>query len=359
METMVRKMVKGFLLFYLFTFLPLNMFAQGYGLPLIEPFLQHREKMLADFDKKGKFKNEKEFFSNENNLINAIAATLTEVKDESTKRMLFDFATSPLNNLLIGANKFVESKPAFACELMDTYFAALEAPMFAGSGLKANQDAYYVYATALQATKGDAQKMVACYQKALETTHGPVACQQLIALYKASGDKDGERQYRLYGHEHFPQYLHFGIGLTQQLINEQNYDEAIKYADILIKQVKDGKVDELNQELNWYPHYLKASALFDAKKYDQAYDAFVEGDAAFPGHYDLIVNAGIAAITYADKHSDNPAVSMPWYQKALNYLKQAEQSWPKQSSAWGRNLFTCYQALGDMKSATKYRKYVK
>lgn len=333
----------------------MNVFGQNVDDPVLKDILERREKLLSDMNES----NYLDFFSNEESLLKELGSAITKTKDKATKQAFYDYAKMCFNNLYVGSTQYAESNPTFACHLLDSYFAAAKSKEFNGAGLEVNKDAYFVNAVALQSANGDMQKIMDNFALSLESSYGATACQQLVALCQAKDDKAGEKKYQLYGYEHFPQYLSFGLGLSELYFTEHNYEEVIKLSDALIKRVKEGDISEESKELDWYPYYHKATALFNSEKYDQAYYAYVEGDKACPNHEGMVITAGVSAVKYAINHSDDISIARPWYDKAIEYLKKAEKAWPKKSDLWAYQLFVCYYNLGDEKMAAKYRKYMK
>ena len=321
----------------------------------VDLLLEQRDKILSDLNEK----TLPDFFTNENLLLEALGPAISKTKDKAAKAELCKLAKMCFDNLYVGATQYTDADPTFARRLLDSYFKASESKALAGAGLTVNPDAYFVYAVGLQSADGSKEKIADFYSKALTSSYGATACQQLVALCHDSGDKAGEEKYLLYGYEHFPGQLQLGIDLIMMYVSDQKYNEAVKYADGLIQRLNNGTITEKTTDTEWYPYYLKATALFNSQQYDKAYDAFVDGDTACPGHIEIVVGAGTAAAKHATMNHENTAVSHPWYQKAIQYLKKAEKAWPKNPEEWGYRLYSCYHNLGDAKMEKKYKKYAR
>lgn len=348
-------MIKNVFVFVLWIVFGTNVFGQNATMASVKELMERRDALLSDLNEN----TLRDFFSNENSLLQALGSAITNTKDKNAKDELCKVAKMCFDNLYVGSTQYIESDPAFSRRLLDSYFEASGSKALAGAGLTVNPDACFTYAVALQSTNGSKEKIADSYSKALTGTYGVSACQQLASLCHLNGDNAGELKYLLYGYEHFPEQLQLGIDLLMRFISDQKYDEAVKYADGLIKRLNDGTITERSTDTEWYPHYLKATALFNSQQYDKAYDAFVDGDTAYPGHSEMVVAAGNSAAKFAIMHSEDTAISHPWFQKAIVYLKKAEKAWPKESDQWGYLLYACYHNLGDTKNESKYRKYTK
>ena len=322
------------------------------------------------------FQNVKTFFMNEAELVRAADKYCQLIqkpnapvkKDEiaSLKNWAKSIAEGSRTNLYVGATQFVYSDPATTVTLLELYYKMFDSSLFVSENLKETDSNYneaaFVYATALKATNGDKRKVEEYLKKALVSSNGALACQELITLYTEGNNPVSARQYLQYGFEHFLQTNIFGINLAQTWIGEHKYDECISVCDVLIKRMKDGMTpmkDEQGTLLDnvWYPYYFKAVSFFNIEKYDKAYEAFVDADSQCPGHLELVMGAGTSAAKYGNIHFTDKAISKMWYQKAVQYLSKAEKAWPKESDQWGFQLYACYHNMGNEEMAAKYKKY--
>ena len=292
-------------------------------------------------------------------------------EDEIAKlKLLAQQITIPCrNNLYVGATQFVYSEPKYAVKLLELYYDSFENPLFddvtmSEDAQKVYDDSSYIYATALKGAGGDTEKVMELLQKSLSTSNGALACQELITYYKDKGDAANENKYLDYAVQHFPNQLVFGINKAQRMIIDKDYDNTINLCNQLIQNIENGtisKVDDNGNELEniWYPYYFKAVSLFNSEKYEEAYNAFVAGDDACPGHIELVMGAGTSAAKFGNDNFSNKAVRTPWYEKAVVYLKKAEEAWPDQSEQWGYQLYACYHNLENKVMEEQYKKYVK
>lgn len=345
--------------------------------------LYDRQIMLQEYQANGnKFKDMKAFFSNEEAIVSAFEKyyKLIQTPNEKGKLPLKEkdlevqkqWATANAGacrtNLFVGATQFVYDDPQMAVKLLEAYLKTFDSPLFEGQDLKNTDKNYkeapYVYATALKGINGDKAKIEELLKQSLTSSNGPIACQDLITLCKEKGDKANETKYLLYAFDNYPQINIFGINLAQEAINDKKYDETIKICDEMIKRMKDGTTptkDEAGneQENIWYPYYFKAVSLFNSEKFEEAYNAFVEGDENCPGHIELVMGAGTAAAKFGNNNFSNKAVCKPWFEKAVKYLSKAEQNWPDQSDQWGYQLYACYHNLENKVMEANYKKYAK
>ncbi len=340
-----------------------------------------RFKMLKEYQaNNNQFSDMKAFFLNEKAIVDAAekyhklihtpdAKGKLPFKDkdlEVQKLWLKENAAASRGNLYVGATQYVYNEPQVAVDLLETYYASFDSPIFEGDDLKNTDKNYkesaFVYATALKGINADPAKIEEWDIKSLETQNGALACQELITAYKKKGDAANEQKYLQYGFENFKQTNIFGINLAQNAINNHEYDKTLQICDELIKRQEDGStptVDESGKQYEnvWYPYYFKAVSLFNTEKYDQAYEAFVIGDEKCPGHIELVMGAGTSAAKFGNNHFADKAVCKPWFEKALKYFNKAEENWPEASDQWGYQTYVCYNNLDNQVMKEKYKKY--
>lgn len=320
-----------------------------------------RTQMVSEYQANGnQFKDVKAFFLNEMEIVKAAESYLrlaNDKKDQQNNVMsVLSTAESAVPYLHVGATQFVYSEPAVAVKLLDEYFRAVASPQFSKLNLTAPKDAYYVYATALEAIGGDKAKIESSLKEALTSQYGALACQQLQTLYKERGDQDSYKRYLEYGFKNFPENLIPSINWLQELLISKDYAAVIRDADIVIGRINNGTAEASDEA--WYPFYFKAVSFFNSNQYENAYKAFVEADAKCPRHIELVMGAATSAMKCATQKYSDEAAARQWYQTALPFLKKAESEFPDESSQWGYLLYSCYTFLGDATMAAKYKKYL-
>ena len=227
-----------------------------------------RLQMLTDYQKNGQqFKDTKAFFLNEMGFVKTADTFLRLAKGkkdlEANVVNVEIIVPDMVTNLYVGACQFVYSEPAVAVQLFEEYFRAVASPQFSKLKLTAIKEAYYVYATALEDSNGDKTKIEAALKESLTSDFGIEACLKLQMIYHNRGD----------------------------------YDSAIRVADIVIARINDGTIKDNENTLYLFNH--KAAALFNKGQYDKAYLTFAETDAKYPGHIELMTQAGQSAIKHA------------------------------------------------------------
>jgi hypothetical protein len=328
----------------------------------------------------------KQFFQNEADIVNAYSKyfdlittpddrgklPLKEEELAKEKMLAQTIALPSRTNLFVGATQFVYEDPQFATKMLEAYYKSFDAALFADQDLK-NTDPYYkesayIYATALKATGGDQQKVLELLNQSLTTQNGPLACQDLITYYKEKNDHANEMKYLKYAFDNFPSILVFGVQYAERILqnadNPNRYPETIEACDVLIKRLNDGtikKVDDngnpVDDSNNYLVYHYKALSQFNSNQYMDAFNTFVEGDKACPGHIELVCGAGQSAAKYANENFNDKAVCNPMFLKAIEYFKQAEATWPDRSDQWGYSLYVCYNNLDDQVNKAKYKKY--
>lgn len=322
--------------------------------------MKTKAEMIKDYQSNGnQFKDAKAFFLNEMEIVKTAESFLRLAngkKDlEDDVMTAKKYAETTLFNLFVGASQFVYSEPAVSVRLLDEYFRAVASSQFSDLKLTVSKEAYYVYATALEATGGDKTKIEASLKKALTSDYGATACQQLQYLYHERGEQDSYKRYLEYGFKNFPEALPLSIKWLTELSSSGNYAAVIRDADIVIGRINNGTIE--NNDDAWSPFYFKAAALFNSEQYEKAYKAFAEGDTKYPGHTELLIGAGTSAAKYAQQQESDPATARQWLQKAVTFYKKAEKAFPDRSYEWGYLLYSCYKQLGDSVMAAKYKKY--
>lgn len=348
---------------------------------IIKSYVNDRFNMLKEYQaNNNQFSDMKAFFMNEKAIVDACEKyykliqtpnekgkmPLKEKELEIQKLWTKENANACRGNLYVGATQFVYNEPETAVELLESYYASFDSPMFAGDNLKETDKNYkesaFVYASALKGAKADEAKVVEWMEKSLQTQNGPLACQELITLYHQKEDKANETKYLQYGFENFKQTNIFGINLAQAAINDREYDKTIQICDVLIQRQEDGTTpvtDDAGNALEnvWFPYYFKAVSLFNTEKFDLAHEAFAKGDEKCPGHIELVMGAGTSAAKYGNDHFTDKAVCKPWFEKAVTYFHKAEEAWPDQSDQWGYQMYACYHNLENKTMEAKYKKY--
>lgn len=165
--------------------------------------LYDRQIMLQEYQANGnKFKDLKAFFSNEEAIVSAFEKyykliqtpnekgklPLKEKDLEVQKQWATANASACRTNLFVGATQFVYDDPQTAVKLLEAYLKTFDSPLFEGQDLKNTDKNYkeapYVYATALKGINGDKAKIEELLKQSLTSSNGPIACQDLITLYK-------------------------------------------------------------------------------------------------------------------------------------------------------------------------------
>ena len=348
---------------------------------LIKAYGYDRFKMLTEYQANGnKFTDMKAFFINEKNIVDACNKYYTLIQTPNEKGKLpikekeleiqklwtKENANASRGNLYVGATQYVYSEPQTSVDLLESYYATFDSPIFEADNLKETDKNYkessFVYASALKGAGAPQEKVVEWMEKSLQTQNGALACQELINYYRDKEDKANQERYLQYGFENFKQTNIFGINLAQNAINERDFDKTISICDVLIQRQEDGStpINDENGNLMenvWFPYYFKAVALFNTEKFDLAHEAFAYGDEKCPGHSELVIGAGTSAAKYGNDHFTDKAVCKPWFEKAVNYFKKAEENWPELSDQWGYQLYACYHNLENKAMEAQYKKY--
>ena len=348
---------------------------------IVKSNVNDRINMLKEYQaNNNQFTDMKAFFMNEKGIVDACEKyyTLIQTPNEKGKLPLKDkemevaklWAKENLNackgNLFVAATQYVYTEPEVAVQFMDSYYNAFECPIYEGEDIKSTDKNYaesaFVYASALKGAKADPAKVEEWMVKSLQTQNGPLACQELINIYKEKNDEANEQKYLQYGFDNFPQTNIFGINLAQNALNNREYDKTLGICDVLIQRQESGATptkDESGNDLEnvWFPYYFKAVALFNSEKFDQAHEAFAIGDEKCPGHIELVMGAGTSAAKYGNDNFTNKAVCKPWFEKAIKYFTKAEEGWPEASDQWGYQMYACYHNLENQVMEAKYKKY--
>ena len=283
-------------------------------------------RMIKEYHENGdQFKDAKAYFLNEMEIVKTADSFLRLAKGnknhETDAANVKPIIRGTVYNLYVGACQLVNSEPAVTVQLLEEYFRAVTSPQFSELKLTADKNAYYVYATALEQTNGDKTKIEAALKEALTSDYGVEACVKLQIIYHA----------------------------------REEYDSAIRDADIVIGRINSGTIKE--KEIAFYLFHDKAVALFNSGQYDKAYSTYAEAEAKYPGHIELMTGASQSALKQGIIKESDPTTARQWYQKALTYLKKAEKEFPNKSEDWGFLIYQCYHLLGDSAMSTKYKKY--
>ncbi len=346
---------------------------------IMQPYVANGNNFVDKEHMKRFFNNEAEIVATYNNYFKLISTPNEKgklpLKDEEfqKQKILAQQITLPSRaNLYVGATQFVYDDPDFAVKLLDLYYKSFDEPLFADQDLKNTDTNYkessYVYATALKGTGGDQATYLKLLNESLDTKNGPIACQDLITYYKEKNDATNEIKYLKYAFEHYPSILVFGVQYAEKVLqgseNPNKYPETIAICDVLIQRLNDGTIknvddngNPLDDSNNYLIYYYKALSYFNTGKYLEAYETFVAGNDACPGHVELVCGAGQSAAKYANDNFENKSVCNPMFEKAIKHFSEAEVAWPDRSDLWGYSLYVCYNNIDNEVMKQKYKKY--
>jgi len=280
-------------------------------------------------------------------------------EDEQTKKhnLMQQLASGPRGNLLVAASNMVNEQPEKAMKFLDLYYASFSDPLFADAPKKEGEeaqmnDSYYIYATALKNTKGDAAKRKEYLSKATASAnYGKNALYELMEAAKADGDMATWKTLCDEAMNKYPDEGLFGRALLQQYVNDKEYDKATALADKLIANNEaQGKQDE-------WPYHFKAIANFNQDKLEVAYECFTKAAEAKPDFADAFSSAGTTAWKMAQNSAKDKQKSTEWYNKAIENFEKAREAAPDRSDLWGYSLYAVYNNSGNTKKAAEFKKY--
>lgn len=275
-----------------------------------------------------------------------------EVKEPEYRKANLELIKTPRQNLLIAGSQYVNSDLNKCIKFLDLYFSTFSDPFMAELNFESTDtmkyDAYYILGNAYEQLK-DTAKVIPAYEQAVNSeTYGKNACFGLMQIYKNRGQNDKWLEYCELGVKKFPNEPVFSKVLLGNYIENKRWDDALKIADLLIKNEPD---DE-------WAYYNKGLIYFESNRAKEAYEVFLQTIKIKPDYLEAYAAAGKAAWKVADTSKDKN-VTKDYYNKAIEMFEKARELSPDDATTWGYSLYACYNNIGNTAKAKEFAKYMK
>ena len=321
----------------------------------------------------GQFKDEMEFFDNQEKIVTYFSKmdSINTAPPTPGKRQkmgnpeeiktnhvfALNNAKAPRDNLLIAGNMLMEKNPAMARHYLDVYFSTFDAPIFKELNLHETDSMQYeanlFYAMTLipeAKTAEDTAKVIKYLERALPSKkNGQAVYVQLMQIYHNQGNMTEWAKLCKQGVEQYPTEPAFLVNLLNYEMSQQNWDDALKYSDMLIERFPEKD----------YGYYQKGAIYYQQKDLEKAIVAFRKTTEVIPESVDAWAGVGNSAWMLAQNNASNKELSKKYYQEAIEGYEKAHEVAPDRDDIWGYPLYAIYNNSGNTAKAAQYKKYNK
>lgn len=320
----------------------------------------YMNKMLTDRNATGEL-DTKKFFENQKLIIEYYSKCDELEHTPNKKGKLPKEVFRPLNqtvakgartNLINAGGMFATSDPDLSIMYINYFYESANNSIFTGltdliPADSIQGDISYYLATAYK-TKGDDIKAMEALEKSLTSKqYGKYACGELVILCDKHGKKELKDKYTQYGYDNYPELSQYGQWLTVDKIEKKDWDGALKICDEIIARFPEDK----------FAYYNKGRIMFELKKFDEAFEAYVKASEVDANNAEALSMAGRSQYMKASVNADNKAVRDAAFKLAIEYFTKVEASSPDRTDLYGYELYVCYTNTNQAAKAKPYSKY--
>ena len=320
----------------------------------------YMNKMLTDRNTTGEL-DTKKFFENQKMIVEYYSKCDELEHTPNKKGKLPKEVFRPINqtvakgaraNLINAGGMLATSDPDLSIMYINYFYDCAKNSIFTGltdlmPADSVQADINYYLATAYK-TKGDDVKTMEALEKSLTSKqYGKYACGELIILCDKHGKKDLKEKYTQYGYDNYPELSQYGQWLVVDKIEKQDWEGALKICEELITRFPDDK----------FAYYNKGRVMFEQKKYDEAFEAYVKASEVDSDNAEALSMAGRCQYMKASVNADKKPIRDAAFKTAIEYFTKVESIAPERTDLFGYELYVCYTNTNQAAKAKPYSKF--